>query len=420
MTRPGSAPSRARTFLHAGEFAASVDAFGAVLTARGHTALVVDDYTRSARHFGHWLRLRGIAPCSVGDETLSRFAAHRCSCPGGRGCRRLSPRYAGRVRCFVAFLRERGETPRDDVRTGDALPADLVAFRDHLLGERGVVPATADKHVRLVLRLLPVLGNDPARYDARSVRDVALTAVSTTSRADAKTIVTALRVWLRFLASRGACLAGLEEAIPRVPQWRLSALPRYLPPGEVERVIGSCDLRTVHGLRDRAILLLLARLGLRAGDVLLLRFDDLDWTAATLRVRGKGRRDVHLPLPQDVGDALLAYLAVRRDDGGGGGGAEPRVFLRAGAPRRPFADSTAISSVVRLALERADIANPPTRGANLLRHSAATSLLRAGATLDAVSALLRHRSLDTTAHYAKVDVPMLRRIARPWPEGAPC
>jgi len=307
-----------------------------------------------------------------------------------------------------------------DICMDDLLPPDLVAFRDHLLEERGVVAVTADKHVRLLLRLLPTLGDDPARYDARSVRDVALAAVSTTSRADAKTVVTALRVWLRFLASRGACPAGLGEAIPRVPQWRLSALPRYLPPGEVERVVGSCDLRSVHGLRDRAILLLLARLGLRAGDVLLMRLDDLDWTAATIRVRGKGRRDVQLPLPQDVGDALLAYLAVRRDDGGGGGGPEPRVFLRAGAPRRPFADSTSISSIVRLAIERAGIANPPTRGANVLRHSAATSLLRAGATLDAVSALLRHRSLDTTAHYAKVDVLMLRRLAQPWPEGAPC
>ena len=239
------------------------------------------------------------------------------------------------------------------------------------------------------------------------MRDVALAAVSTTSRADAKTVVTALRVWLRFLASRGACPAGLGEAIPRVPQWRYAGAAALSAAGSSPRAgHGSCDLRTVHGLRDRAILLLLARLGLRAGDVLLLRLDNLDWGAATLRVRGKGRRDVHLPLPQDVGDAVLAYLAVRRDDGGGGSGPEPRVFLRAGAPRRPFADSsTSISSIVRLALERAGIADPPTRGANLLRHSAATSLPPGRASLDEISALLRHRSLDTTAHYAKVDVP---------------
>jgi site-specific recombinase XerD len=185
--------------------------------------------------------------------------------------------------------------------------------------------------------------------------------------------------------------------------------------GDVEQVIAACDTATAHGLRDRAILLLLARLGLRAGDILGLRLGDLDWAEATLRVHGKGRREVRLPLPQDAGDALLAYLERARL-----GSREPRVFLRCSAPYRPLARSSCISAIVRLALHRAGIASPPSRGANLLRHSAATALLRDGATLDAVSALLRHRSLDTTVHYAKVDLPMLRGVAQPWPEDVPC
>ena len=417
MINQGSAPRRGHLFLIAGALASSIDAFGVSLATRGHTTLVIADYTRSARHFGHWLTCQGIVPEEIDDRVLGRFAAHRCRCPGGRRWRRVSRSYAARAKCFVTFLQDRGDVPRPNRAREAAMPPRLAAFRQHLLYERGVVLATATKHLRLIERLLPNLGDDPSRYTAKAVREAALAAVEITSRLDAKTIVTALRVYLRFLASRGECRAGLEHAIPVVPHWRLSALPRYLPSADVERVIASCNVTTARGLRDRAILLLLARLGLRAGDVVNLRLDDIDWRAAALRVRGKGRRDVHLPLPQDVGDALLAYLKARH---AAGAGAEPRVFLRVYAPRRPLADSTCISAIVRFALERAGIANPPTRGANLLRHSAATALLRGGATLDTVSALLRHRSLDTTAHYAKVDVPMLRRLAQPWPEDVPC
>ena len=417
MTTRGFGPTRGRLFLDAGVLASSVDAFAASLAAQGHTALVVGDYIRTARHLGHWLTCQGIAPGQVDDRVLLRFAAHRCRCPGGRQWHRISQSYVTRAKRFVAFLQDRGEVPRPAQAREVAMPPRLAAFHHHLLHERGVVPATAAKHLRLIGRLLPNLGDDPSRYTAGAVREAALAAVTAASRLDAKTIVTALRVYLRFLASRGECRARLEHAIPTVPHWRLSALPRYLPSADVERVIASCDVITIGGLRDRAILLLLARLGLRAGDVANLRLDDIDWAAATLRCRGKGRRDVHLPLPQDVGDALLAYLQARHN---AGAGAEPRVFLRVYAPRRPLADSTCISVIVRFALERAGITDPPTRGANLLRHSAATALLRGGATLDAVSALLRHRSLDTTTHYAKVDVPMLRRVAQPWPEAAPC
>ena len=402
-------------FLNAGALAPFTEAFRAFLAARGHTALVVSDYIRSARHFGHWLSLEGIARENVDDDVVKRFATHRCRCPGGRRCRRVSRRYAARVRRFVKFLQDRDDLPRTAVAGEIGMPPRLVSFHNHLLNERGLAPSTAARHLRHVAALLPTLGDEPQSYNAGTVRQVALDAAQVSSRAEAKTVVTALRVYLCFLSTRGECRPGLDHAVPTVPQWRLSALPRYLPPADVERVIASCDTRTLPGLRDRAILLLLARLGLRAGDVLGLRLDDLDWAEASLRVRGKGRRDVRLPLPQDAGDALLAYLERRRS-----GGPEPRVFLRSFAPYRPLADSTCISTVVRRALGRAGIISPPSRGANLLRHSAATTLLRDGATLDAISALLRHRSLDTTAHYAKVDLPMLRRVVQPWPEHTPC
>jgi integrase/recombinase XerD len=175
-------------------------------------------------------------------------------------------------------------------------------------------------------------------------------------------------------------------------------------------VIGSCDLTKPRGVRDRAILLLLARLGLRAGDVVAMRLDDIAWEEGTLRVCGKGRRESRLPLPQDVGDALLCYLSTARPvvdcD---------RIFLRSAAPCRPFSTSAAISCVVRSALQRASITGAPTRGANLMRHSAATAMLRAGATLETIGTVLRHQSIDTTAHYAKVDIAALCQIAQPWP-----
>jgi integrase len=210
----------------------------------------------------------------------------------------------------------------------------------------------------------------------------------------------------------GRCRPWLDHAVPTVQHWRLSALPRYLPMADVELLIASCDVTTRAGIRDRAILLLLARLGLRAGDVLAMRFDDIDWTKGTLRVCGKGRREVCLPLPQDAGDALLDYLNRARPKAG-----FDRIFLRAIAPYTPV---RSISSVVRLGLERAHITDAPSHGAHLLRHSAATGLLRAGVPLDAVGDVLRHRSTDTTMHYAKVDIGMLRPIAQPWPGDVQC
>ena len=200
--------------------------------------------------------------------------------------------------------------------------------------------------------------------------------------------------------------------MPIIPQWRLSTLPRYIDAAQVEQLIATCDTATPTGLRDRAILLLLARLGLRAGDIVSLRLDALDWPQATVSVRGKGRRETRLPLPQDAGDAVLAYLERARPRA-----VSDRLFFMLNAPIRPITGSGVITNVVRSAIRKAGI-DAPTKGASLLRHSAATAMLRGGATLDMVGAVLRHRSPDMTAHYAKIDVTMLQQIAQPWPGDA--
>jgi site-specific recombinase XerD len=222
-------------------------------------------------------------------------------------------------------------------------------------------------------------------------------------------------MFVRFLVADGRCASGLDGAIPVLAHWRLSSLPRYLPGEDVERLIEACDVSSAVGQRDRAILLLLARLGLRAGDIVQLRLDDVDWRDAWIHVSGKGRREARLPLTQEVGDALVTYLTHGRPPT-----AADAVFVRSRAPFRAFRSHCAVSVIVDHALARAGVTRPSRGAAHLLRHSVATAMLRHGASLQEVAALLRHRSVTTTEIYAKVDVTALQRIAQRWPEVFPC
>jgi integrase/recombinase XerD len=407
--------SSSQQCMNARELRVPLESFATRLASLGHTPLTVSGYLAGARHFGEWLHRAGLSPVQIDDGVVSRFASHRCSCPGGREHQGVSDKYVIRARRFVAFLADEGIVRAPAVIAVPPVNGRVAMFQKWLRQHRGLSERTIDRHGRMVLRLLPALGDDPASYDAGLIRRVILNELQRCSRPHVKTMTTALRGYLNFLAAHGECRTGLSHAIPTVPQWNLSTLPRYLPPQDVEKLIASCDRDKPCGIRDRAIPLLLARLGLRAGDILDLTLDDIDWVAGTLRVQGKGRREIRLPLPQDAGDALLAYLENGRPRMTGA-----QVFLRAVAPHRPFAVSSSVSGLVRLALRRAGIKDAPTRGANLLRHSAATSLLRAGATLDTVGTVLRHRSANTTAHYAKVDVTMLGQIAQPWPGSSSC
>lgn len=416
MTNPKVvSPTRPRC-MDPGALSALVEAFTDDLTALGHTRLTVSFYAESARHFAAWLGQTGLAPVDIDGGTIGEFARHDCCCGGSRRSERLSRKYVNRACRFVRFLAERGiGKPVAAPQAAASNNVHVAEFQEWLKVHRGISERTIGRHGRMVLRLLPALGTDPGTYDARLVRHVILEEAGRCSRAYVKTMTMALRGYLRFLAARGLCRPGLDHAIPTIPQWRLSALPRYITSAEVERVIASCDVARPQGVRDRAILLLLARLGLRAGDILDMRFDDIDWREGTLSVRGKARREIRLPLPQDAGDALLDYLRDARPQV-----ACDRVFLRSVAPHRALSRSSTVSSVVRHALEKAGINDAPSQGAHLLRHSAATSMLRSGATLDTIGTILRHRSLDTTAHYAKVDIVMLQQVAQPWPGGMSC
>ena len=222
-----------------------------------------------------------------------------------------------------------------------------------------------------------------------------------------------LRAFLRYLHHNGLSPLPLAGCVPSIRQWKFANLPTYLSAEQVQKVLDSCDRSSATGRRDYAILMMLAKLGLRANEVATLTLDDIDWRSGEMRVRAKGRQRVVMPIPPDVGAAIVDYLHD----------AHPRspcrrLFLRTLAPRVGFASSYAITAIAKTALRRAGIRGFEHQGAHLFRHSLATELLRSDATLSEIGQLLRHNSHDTTRIYAKVDIDTLRTLSQPWPGGA--
>jgi site-specific recombinase XerD len=218
-----------------------------------------------------------------------------------------------------------------------------------------------------------------------------------------------LRSFFWFLLEQGDIEVDLSGVVPTVASWRFADLPKYITQGQVEQVLGSCDRGTPKGRRDLAILLLLARLGLRACEVSRLELDDIRWRTGELVVRGKGATRETLPLLAEVGEALAAYIKTDRPKCG-----TRRVFTRMRAPMAPIAGKGTVTTIVRDATLRAGL-DLPRRGAHILRHSLATHMLRDGASMSEIGIVLRHRSPATTEIYAKVDITSLRRLAQPWP-----
>jgi integrase/recombinase XerD len=374
----------------------------------------VRNYIACARHFCAWLNRVGINIDGVCDDTVRQFAEHDCRCGGHRAAEPFSRRYVFGVGRFTQFLADTGVIGNagHPENSDDRLVVD---YLDWLRRHRGLSGITVHLHRKVLRQLLPAIGAEPSRYAAALIRSAVLGREGLECPGAMKRKTHVLRSWIRYLGAVGHCPTTLVYAVPTIASWRGSHLPRYLPAADVERLIAACDTRRPAGRRDRAILLLLARLGLRAEDVRSLQLTDIDWGRGQVRLCGKGRRETRLPLPQEVGDAVLAYLEDGRPPV-----PEPHLFLRSAAPWTPFTESAAISKIVARALDRAGIAGAPSRGAHLLRHSVATAMLRSGATLETIGTVLRHRNIATTAHYAKVDVDRLRLIAQPWPGDRSC
>jgi integrase len=287
----------------------------------------------------------------------------------------------------VYLLQERGLTLPVTKRYGDVARQFLCAC----LGQQGESPIG--------------LGN----VRASDVTALVLQQAHSYSTGTAKLWASALKSWLRFLHVKGELSHDLTGAVPAIAGWRMTGLPKAIEPAQVNQLLGSCDRRTHTGRRDYAVILLMVRLGLRACEVAALELDDIDWGRGELVVRGKGGREDPLPLPSDVGEALAGYLRLRRSPI-----ESRRTFLRVRAPRGPLSKSAVLAMVRQRFLK---LGLPPF-GAHRLRHTTATQMLRKGGSLDEIAHVLRHRSHDTTAIYAKVDRTALRQLAQPWPGGA--
>lgn len=381
------------------------------------------------RAFAKWLRELGYTPASMRQRlqlsaALLRWMAARklpltdlseAVVIAALRQRRRGPVSNNRRRAlfhFLEHLRDLGVIPQVD--HSDRSPRGQLEQRyvSYLRAERGLVHATIVNYRGVVRRFLFELPVDSqsliAAVSPSSVTRFLLRHLRTISPRRAQLLGCALRSFLRFLFLDGETPVDLSLAVPTVRQFRKATLPRYVAPDDVERIVAACDLRTPGGRRDKAVLLLLARLGLRAIEIVRLDLDDVHWREGELIVRGKGDVRDRLPLPKDVGVALTRYLKKDRARC-----ASRRLFLRMRAPNRGFHSVAAVTTLVARAIARSGVRSPH-RGAHLLRHSLATGMIQRGAAMTEIAQLLRHRSSNTTELYAKVDLQQLRDVALPW------
>lgn len=277
--------------------------------------------------------------------------------------------------------------------------------------QRGTKSSTLDLYEHIIADLLEKLGTNPASYTVAAIRGFVLERSSSVGRWRTQAIAVATRAYLKYLVATEQCSIGRERAVPTFANRALASTPRFLAETEIARLLDACVAE--ERLRDRAIILLLARLGLRAGEVANLTFEQIDWVSGQIILSGKSRREERLPLTQEIGDTILAYI-----DGARLRIATSHVFLTSTAPIRPVSRTT-VKCIVNRALDRAGIKSAH-RGAHILRHSAATAMLRKGVSLTGIGAVLRHRSPSVTALYAKVDIGLLTEIVQPWGGRLPC
>jgi site-specific recombinase XerD len=357
-----------------------------------------------------WLKRQRLDLDDVDERSVVRYLQSR---------RRFVNGYRGAA-CvpykFLGMLRDRGIVHQKSAPVAlDGCEITIANFRKYLSQERGLSVSTQCNYTRFAYQFLrEQFGRGSVRFSAVSATDVTEFVRRHAHKGSARSaqqIVASLRAFLRYLRYQGEITTDLAACVPKVANWSYSALPRFLQPGQVQKVLDHCDRHSAVGLRNYAILLLLARLGLRACEIVAMTLDDIDWEAGHLMVHGKGGQRAQMPLPAEVGRAIVAYLKKGRPSC-----ASRRLFIREHAPRVGFANSAAVSTLVQRALADAAVDSPHT-GAYVFRHSLATEMLRQGASLGEIGQLLRHAHPDTTQIYAKVDVQALRPLALRWPGG---
>jgi site-specific recombinase XerD len=395
---------------HEGPLGIHVDAYEALLREQGYSRGSTYVHLHIVADLSRWLRRRRLDAGDVDECTVERYLQSR---------QRFVDTYRGASFVpykFLGMLRDRRIVTHKTVPIV-VDPREIVvdAFRQYLSQERGLSVSIQCNYTRFANQFLR------ERFGRGSLELSALSATDVTgfirrhaherSARSAQHIVGSLRAFLRYLRYRGEITTDLAACVPTVANWSLSTLPKFLRPGQVQQVLDHCDRHSAVGLRNYAILVLLARLGLRACEVVAMTLDDIDWEGAHLMVRGKGGQRAQMPLSAEVGHAIAAYLKKGRPRC-----TSRRLFIREHAPRVGFANSCAVSTLVQRALADAGVDSPHT-GAYVFRHSLATEMLRQGASLGEIGQLLRHAHPNTTQIYAKVDVCALRPLALRWPGG---
>jgi site-specific recombinase XerD len=386
-------------------------AFEKVLNREGYAPESILGQLRLVSNFSAWLRMKNIPLKKLTQECARFYLRYRYRSHHRRRDRHDQPV----LRRFIRVLQEMKIIKPDTPAAPTAAERWLASYAAYLQNDLGLSKATIDSYV---LKVRPFLN---AHLRTKSMRLDDLTAadaidyvrsevVRLGNPSSTKTVPAALRSFLRYARYCNAIKLDLACAVPSAPCWAMTSIPRAIPPEHARRALACCNRRMSVGRRDYAILLLLARLGLRAGEIVRLRLDDIDWESGTLTIHGKGHRDSALPLLADVGAAIAAYLRDGRPRCG-----SRRVFLCAQAPVRSFKNGNTVSNVVKYALERAGIESP-RNGAHQFRHALATEMLRRKSSLSEIGEVLRHKNPDTTKIYTKVDLHSLRELAPPWPD----
>lgn len=394
-----------------GPLADHLGSFTEWVSEQGYAASSLWQRVHLAACFSSWLGERGVRLPSISSEHPAHYLRYRV--------RLVRPTRSdvAALRQLLDFLRREGLIPAAKEPSRQITPVErcLHGFERYLRQERALANATISNYVLFIRSFL----NDRFRKGSVALEGLCIQDIVSYVQHEAphlclkraKLLTTALRSFLQYARYRGDIRLDLAAAVPPVANWSMTSIPRAILPDQVRQLLSSINRHTGIGRRDYAILLLLARLGLRSSEVVLLELNDIDWQAGRFSVRGKGGRRIELPLPNDVGKAIAEYLRYGRPPS-----ASRRVFLRGRAPIRGFLGQTAIGSLVRNSLKRAGI-NAPTKGAHQFRHGLATQMLRHGASLTEIGEVLGHRSPETTKIYAKVDLDALRMLALPWPGG---
>ena len=393
-----------------GPFAKHLRAYATSLRLQGYEAHYLHRHVMLAARFSQWLERRRLTAWRVDSKHVSRYL--RCRHRQRRASRGDVPS----LRHFMAYLRGRRAIPPEKTAALPIVPADGCAgdYEQYLRQDRALCRATIINYVPFVRDFLKDrFGDGAVRLSCLRAKDV-VTFVQGRARGlhvkRAKLMTTALRSFFQYARMRGEITLDLVAAVPIVANWSMTSIPRAIAAEQTQKLLASIDRKSAMGRRDYAILLVLARLGLRAGEVMSLELDDIDWSTGELTVRGKGRRS-QLPLAPDVGKAIATYLRHGRPEC-----ASRRVFLRTKAPIGGFHGASGVGSMVRHSIERARI-HSPTFGTHQFRHGLASDMLRQGASLAEIGAVLGHQHPDTTRIYTKIDLKSLHALAQRWPGG---